>query len=178
MNAKIKTTKRNTYINFGGKIYATNNDWANKEIVEVSAEVISERGLDNGYWVEIGEHEDLQAAYFAFIGHEKKRKEERNASSEAIAIQRAAAHAAAWDAIKDLEIIPSTLENIRTVLLHLNGCLWGGWKLPKMSISYSAAQFDCDGVLASTMKLDKAVEGSKKFKVGGKNGHLSKYTRL
>jgi len=82
------------------------------------------------------------------------------------------------EAIKDLEVIPSTIENIRTVLLHLNSSNWGGWKLPKMSISYSAAQFDCDGVQASTMKLDSAVEGSKMFKVGGKNGHLSKYTRL
>lgn len=179
MNTQIKSTKRNTYINFNGTIFSTNNVWENKEFTEVSAEIIKERGLDSEQgWQNIGEHADIQATYFAFIGLEIIRKNEGKERTQELKAKFEAERNAAWEAIKDLEVIPSTIENIRTVLLHLNSTNWGGWKLPKMSISYSAAQFDCDGEQAATMKLDEAVEGSKMFKVGGKNGHLNKYTRL
>ena len=182
MNTKIRTSKTKTYIKFNGEFFVTNNDWANKEILPVDFKVINEQQVaalnsEHG-WQDIGEHSDLQAAYYAFIGLEIARKNEGKARTEELKTKFESERNAAWEAIKDLEVIPSTIENIRTVLLHLNSSNWGGWKLPKMSISYSAAQFDCDGVQASTMKLDHAVEGSKMFKVGGKNGHLSKYTRL
>lgn len=179
MNTQIKTTKRNTYINFGGTIFSTNNDWANKEIIQVSAELIAERGLNSTLgWVEIGEHADLQAAYFFFIGLEIARKNERNAHTEELKTQYAIERAAAWNAIKDLAVIPATIDNIRTVLQHLNEQNWGGWKLPAMSIAYSANQFDCDGEQATTMKFDEAIEGCKLFKIGGKRGHLAKYKYL
>lgn len=175
MNTQIKQTKRSTYIKFGGSIYSTNNDWANKEIIEVPQAIIAERGVDNQYgWLEIGDHVDLQAAYAAFIGLKIVRKRER----EELKAKLEAEQSAKWDAIKDLNIIPATLDNIRTVLVHLNSSNWGGWHLPKLSIGYTAAQYDCDGVQASTIKLDSAVEVSKLFKVGGKAGHLNKYTRI
>jgi hypothetical protein len=56
---------------------------------------------------------------------------------------------------------------------------WGAWQLPKMSIGYSAHQYDCDGQQASTITLDKPIDyyGEKvsKFKVGGGRLHLTKY---
>ncbi|MDA3906505.1 MAG: hypothetical protein PF484_10565 [Bacteroidales bacterium] len=77
-----------------------------------------------------------------------------------------------------MEIIPSTLENIKIVLQILNLQNWGTWKLPKMSIGYSAHQYDCDGKIASTIKFDFPIDGETKFKVGGKNGHLNHYQPL
>lgn len=179
---QIKQTKTKTYIKFNDEFFMTNNNFEDKTIVAVdfskinadqSAALLSEFG-----WENIGEYENVNAAYYAFIGLLIQRRKESKEKNDALAIKMEVERQAAWDAIKDLEIIPSTIDNIRTVLLHLNNQNWGGWKLPKMSISYSAAQFDCDGSQASTMKLDHSVEGSKMFKVGGKPGHLSKYTRL
>ena len=81
-----------------------------------------------------------------------------------------------WNELSSLEIIPATHENIRIVLKYLHTQNWGGWELPRMALSYSAAQYDCDGVTATTMKFDKKIDGISKFKVGGKFGHLNQYT--
>lgn len=182
MKTLVRTSKTKTYINFNGEFFVTNNDWANKEILPVDFNAINDQqkeALNSIHgWVEIGEHEDIQSAYSAFIGSEKIKKEEGKAKTEEFRNRIEAERNEAWLKIKDLEVIPSTLENIRTVLLHLNAQNWGGWVLPKMSISYSVAQYDCDGSSASTMKLDKSVDGDKLFKVGGKRGHLNKYRQL
>lgn len=78
----------------------------------------------------------------------------------------------------DLEVIESTLENIKLVLMVLNSQNWGSWKLPKMTIGYSANQFDCDGKTATTIKLDKPVEGNTMYSYNAPRGHLTKYTNL
>jgi Tol biopolymer transport system component len=182
MQTLIRTTKTKTYINFGGELFYTNNDWTNKEILAVDLSKLQpeqKTALNSKFgWDDIGEHETLQNAYFAFIGLEIIKKNERKAQTEILKNKFEAIRKAEWDAIKDLAVIPSTIENIRTVLLQLNSSNWGSWDLPKMSISYSAAQYDCEGVQATTMKLDKAVDGTNMYKVGGKRGHLSKYTTL
>lgn len=89
---------------------------------------------------------------------------------------------AEWLSISGLKIIPATVDNIRILLTHLNKSNWGTWNLPSLSIGYSANQFDCDGVSAATIVLDKAIdfEGKMidKFKVGGKRGYLVKYQSL
>ena len=81
------------------------------------------------------------------------------------------------------QVIPSTVENIRIVLRYLNTKNWGGWELPKMTIGYTAHQYDCDGKQASAMKLDKLIDDgydgvSDRFCVGAPRGYLNKYTRL
>lgn len=182
MKTLVRNSKTKTYINFNGEFFVTNNDWANKEILPVDFSKINDQQKEainsiHG-WQDIGDHSDLQSAYYYFIGLEKIRKEEGKAKTEEFRKKIEAERNAEWAKIKDLEVIPSTLENIRTVLLHLNSQNWGGWVLPKMSISYSVNQYDCDGVSASTMKLDKPVDGDKLFKVGGKRGHLNKYRSL
>lgn len=57
--------------------------------------------------------------------------------------------------------------------------------MPAMTIGYSAHQYDCEGYLATTIKLDELLSDEKlgitnetMFKVGGKRGHLNKYIRL
>ena len=91
----------------------------------------------------------------------------------------------AWERLSKLDVIPATVENIKIVLTHLNEQNWGNWDLPRLSIGYSAHQYDCDGKIASTIKLDKpisdpeyGIENETMFKVGGKKGHLTKYQRL
>lgn len=93
--------------------------------------------------------------------------------------------AAAWSELQQLEVIPATVQNIRTVLIELNSHNWGTWQLPKLSIGYSAHQYDCEGVKATTITLDKpifdrnhGVANERKFKVGGKPGHLINYHSL
>lgn len=81
--------------------------------------------------------------------------------------------------IKEGKVFDANIENIRRILLYLNSMNWGAWQLPKMSIGYSAHQYDCDGQQASTITLDKPIDyyGEKvsKFKVGGGRLHLTKY---
>lgn len=91
----------------------------------------------------------------------------------------------AWESISKLAVIPATVENIRTVLLHLNEQNWGGWTLPKMSIGYAAHQYDCEGKTATTIKLvepisseEYGIENESMFVVGAPNGHLTNYQRL
>ena len=83
------------------------------------------------------------------------------------------------DEIKGGKVFEANVENIRRILLYLNSMNWGMWRLPKMSIGYSAHQYDCDGRQASTITLDIPIDyyGEKvaKFKVGGGRLHLTKY---
>ena len=90
-----------------------------------------------------------------------------------------------WDEISCLSIIPATVENVRRLLRHLHKQNWGGWSLPQLSIGYSAHQYDCDGVIATIITLDLPLSDSdleiknqRKFKVGGKRGHLTAQRNL
>ena len=81
--------------------------------------------------------------------------------------------------IKSKIVTESTIDNISTLLWGLNAINWGVWpRLPKMTIGYSVNQYDCDGKIATTIKLDKKVDGETKYKVGGKRNHLNKYSQL
>lgn len=97
---------------------------------------------------------------------------------------------AEWKELVKLDVIPTTYRNISIVLRHLNEQNWGSWELPKMSIGYSCNQYDCDGKIATTMKLDQPIditdytdspdslpEMVSMFQVGAPHGHLMKYRR-
>lgn len=77
-----------------------------------------------------------------------------------------------------LEVIPSTLENIRLVMKHLSGQNWGSWTLPKMEIGYRAHQYDCDGRIAVTFQLSKPVGGQTSFSYNAPRGHLVNYENI
>ena len=83
--------------------------------------------------------------------------------------------------------IPSTIENIKLIATVLSEQNWGSWELPKMTIGYSANQYDCDGKIAVTIILDKPIEfkdyfenkmKESKFSFGTPRGHLEKYYKL
>lgn len=78
--------------------------------------------------------------------------------------------------------IETNFENIATVLKYLNTKNWGGWSLPEMTIGYSCNQYDCDGKIATTMKLDTPINVDdkmiNKFVFGAPVGHLTKYKRI
>lgn len=99
--------------------------------------------------------------------------------------QRNALIADEYNALKADGVIEVNASNLRTVLRYLNTCNWGSWTLPPLSISYSAHQYDCDGVSATTITLDTPIsdeefgfENKTMFKTGGKRGHLNNYTAL
>ena len=79
-------------------------------------------------------------------------------------------------------VLESNFANIYLLLEYLNTQNWGGWELPKMTIGYSCAQYDCDGKQATTIKLDEPIEYDGelliKFEVGAPFRHLTKYKKI
>ncbi|MPL74330.1 hypothetical protein SDC9_20202 [bioreactor metagenome] len=87
--------------------------------------------------------------------------------------------------LKENEVIPTNIDNLGIVMRYLRTVNWGMWELPKMSIAYSANQYDCDGVIAVTLTLDKpisdheqGIENEKAFVCGAPRGHLPKYIKI
>lgn len=79
--------------------------------------------------------------------------------------------------------IPVTYDNLRTVMRYLATQNWGSWKLPKMSVSYAAHQYDCNGRTAVTIVLDEPstdpeIANEKCFVYGNPHGHLMKYRKI
>lgn len=92
-------------------------------------------------------------------------------------------HAVAYQAVfGNGNAVDTTIDNITVLLNYLNDNNMGCWTLPKMDIGYSCNQYDCDGTVATTIKLDKPIEYDgkmvDKFQVGAPIGHLIKYSRL
>ena len=124
-------------------------------------------------WTEI-EGDNLEGVLIIYYESANKERNTRKIETK----KREETSILEYEKLLKLNVIPATKENLRIVLTGLNRTNWGGWKLPKMSITYFANQYDCDGVQATTIKLDEPVDGHKKYKVGGKMGHLNSYMRL
>lgn len=82
------------------------------------------------------------------------------------------------DELLSLPEIPLTVENLNLLMIHLNSQNWGGWDLPKMSVSYTANQYDCDGTIATTVELDQPLNGKTKFSINAPFNYLNKYTNI
>lgn len=80
------------------------------------------------------------------------------------------------------DIVESTPENIYILLAYLNTVNWGVWQLPKMTIGYQCNQYDCDGKIATTIKLDSPIKYWDKpesmFVYGNPRGYLEKYSKI
>jgi len=72
-------------------------------------------------------------------------------------------------------------DSVYVLLRYLNSKNWGSWVLPAMTIGYSCHQYDCDGRMATTIKLDEPIrvagEEGTMFQYGAPRGHLAKYRR-
>lgn len=54
--------------------------------------------------------------------------------------------------------IETNIHNLYIVAAYLATANWGAWELPRMTIGYSAHQYDCDGHIAVTFQLDEPIE--------------------
>lgn len=106
-----------------------------------------------------------------------QQKKEREAALEAE--RREAARQAFEDLAAAGSPIPATYDNIAVILHYLNTQNWGAWKLPALSVGYTANQYDCDGKSATTLTLDEPImvggEPVTKFETGAPHGHLRGY---
>lgn len=79
-------------------------------------------------------------------------------------------------------VVDSTPRNIGILLNYLNTMSCGQWTLPTMSIGYQCNQYDCDGKMVTTIKLDKSINyrGARisKFKTTSPRGHLDGYCTI
>lgn len=121
----------------------------------------------------------IEEAYSQFCDFCKRRHEKNKIQKEEAKQSLEADFKALEEEIKEGKVFEANIENIRRILLYLNSMNWGVWRLPKMSIGYSAHQYDCEGRQASTITLDEPInyfgEKVSKFKIGGGRLHLTKY---
>lgn len=54
--------------------------------------------------------------------------------------------------------IPVTYENLKIVMAYLCSINWWMWVLPELTHSYTANQYDCDGITAVTIVFDEPIE--------------------
>lgn len=79
--------------------------------------------------------------------------------------------------------IPVTYENLKIVMAYLCSINRGMWILPELTHSYTANQYDCDGITAVTIVFDEPIElregyCDSKFAYNAPMGHLSKYCKI
>lgn len=173
MKYQIKKTNTNTYLTDNKEILIRDKNTKQFRPMTERENEINTAHKDSIGWTEIEANSHTEALTIYFESMTKKR--------EARKIERAKmakADVLEWEKLSKLDVIPVTEKNLRIVLTNLSKSNWGSWTLPKMSIGYAAHQYDCDGFPATTIKLNKPLNGHKKYKVGGKMGHLNSYQKL
>lgn len=80
------------------------------------------------------------------------------------------------------DVTETNAKTVYALLRYLNTQNWGLWRLPKMTIGYSCHQYDCDGKMATTIKLDEPItvagEQGAMFQYGAPRGYLTNYERI
>lgn len=185
MKLDFYSTKRYTYI-IADNVTFRKKEKGYPQVNEVSFErVDSQNFTKKPYFIAFvdvnGEitDENLNEAYSQFCDFCKRRHEKNKIQKEEAKQSLEADFKALEEEIKEGKVFEANIENIRRILLYLNSMNWGVWRLPKMSIGYSAHQYDCEGRQASTITLDEPInyfgEKVSKFKIGGGRLHLTKY---
>ena len=122
--------------------------------------------------------EELRQKHIRNIEAKKRRKMEY---LEIERQRRAKVEKAYMETFKE-DVTQTTVHSVYVLLNYLRYGNWGAWELPKMSIGYSCQQYDCDGKIAVTIKLDKPIEIDgemiSRFQAGAPRGHLTKYYRI
>jgi len=176
MKTFIKPIKRGIYVKFNDEFYMKQFGYDFRKMTEAD-KALKTAWKDESGWKEY-DAESAVAGLQKYYEERKKYQSERAAENAKWNSDREKELNEKWAVLSKMDIIPSTIENIKTVLEILNRENWGCWILPKMEIAYAAHQYDCDGSLAATMTLAKKVDGNYKYKVGGKFGHLIRYISL
>lgn len=186
MKNYFKTTKGTQYfvtLNEDGTLFVTNDG---ENSIWNAGQVISSMGGIKGVLNRCNEEITLDEF-----------KARLQAAKEAsIAGRKAAAQAAEERRIKECQEalmdydalvetgtpIATNIAAISIILRYLNTQNWGGWNLPAMAIGYRCNQYDCDGVMATTMILDEPIEVDgemvSRFVFGAPRGHLVNYYRV
>lgn len=183
---KFYQSKNHLYFNLNG-LFLIKVKNTQSEYRIATSEELNRISMTNG-WNDIGVHTTMESAHAAWVEFrtaENIKRDERNAGMMERIEKSRAEDAAKLQALISVGVIPTTIENLKLVLRHLNNQNWGGWDLPKMSIGYSANQYDCEGSTATTITLNQPIsdleydiENETKFKTGGKRGHLSNYRSI
>lgn len=139
---------------------------------------VKQRGGKDIFLSECADCDDLEG----FVTKENKENEEFSSIRKAIAEEIAKKQEEEYALAFADEVTECNKENIYLLLRHLNKINWGVWSLPKMSIGYSCNQYNCNGVTATAIKLDKPIEyGDEmidKFVYGAPHGYLSNYVQI
>ena len=139
---------------------------------------VKQRGGKDIFLSECADCDDLED----FVTKQNKENEEFSNTRKAIAEEIAKKQEEEYALAFANEVTECNKENIYLLLRHLNKINWGVWNLPKMSIGYSCNQYNCNGVTATTIKLDKPIEyGDEmidKFVYGAPHGYLSNYVQI
>lgn len=182
MSILIIETQRSFYLvvkNENGSL-TLKKGFDQKEISNAGHTIFNFGGVD-GTLAKCVEYDSLED-YLAFKRERsakvQEERDKRNKEYEVTVAKRLEEETLQLEGLLKLDTIPATMANIELVIAWLSRQNWGGWSLPKMSIGYSAAQYDCDGKMVTTMKFDKKVDGGNMFKTPAPKGHLEKYQTI
>ncbi len=166
----------NLDLNGWGKIctYSTSNDDISKriELFLEHVEIVETELSFKDWLVENALTRADIAAHKAIL---RKRSAEQRLEQERV---RRASITKDYEELIAKGVVEVNEDNLRVVMRYLSIKNWGSWQLPKMSIGYSANQYDCDGKTAVTVILDKPLNGFTKYQYGAPRGHLSAYTPI
>jgi len=179
-NVKFYYTKLTKYIVLGEKYFAKRKH--EEKFTEVDITFFNDRGHKPENWIIKCQAQSLDEALILIGEINGKAKIKLDELKAIIDAEYFTFINECKELVKSGQIIESTEDNIRKVLYGLNEQNWGSWTLPKMTISYSANQYDCDGKTATTIRLASAIliDGEKvsKFKTATNRGHLNDYYSL
>src|SRR5690554_5194775 len=143
MKTLILKTQTNTYeviINENGTLSLYLFADKNREPFENTGQVIFNKGGVNNL---LKECEVIAITFAEYLENEQKEKKAKKDEN----LQKIVSEYE--DLLEKNKVIEANETNIGIVLRYLNTHNWGFWELPKMSVGYSAAQYDCEGKLAS-----------------------------
>ena len=183
MKLEFYTTKRYTYI-VAGNVTFKKKEQGYPQVNNVPFERVETQNFTTRsvFSIEIeGEVTDqsIIEAYAQFCDFSKKMHEEKKSQNEKEKQDLEADFRALENEIKVGKVFEANVDNLSRILYYLNSMNWGVWRLPNMSVGYSAHQYDDNGRNVTTISLDEPInyygEMISKFKVGGSRNFLPKY---
>ena len=183
MKLEFYTTKRYTYI-VAGNVSFKKKEQGYPQVNEVPFEKAEAQNFPTRsvFSIEIeGEATDqsIIEAYAQFCDFIKKMHEAKKIQNEKEKQDLEADFRTLEKEIKEGKVFEANIDNLSKILYYLNSMNWGVWRLPNMSVGYSAHQYDDNGRNVTTISLDEPInyygEMISKFKVGGSRNFLPKY---